>query len=75
MIGKVLESSAVEVLVKMDFNDFEKNKNALKIGKYLKIQTGNFDFLIATIKSIKAIADNSGQDKYLLSAEPVGVRL
>ncbi len=24
MIGKVLESSAVEVLVKMDFNDFEK---------------------------------------------------
>ena len=73
MIGKVLESSAVEVIVKMDFNDFEKNKNALKIGKYLKIQTGNFDFLIATIKSIKAIADNSGQDKYLLSAEPVGV--
>ncbi len=73
MIGRVLESSAVEVVVKMDFDDFEKNKNALKIGKYLKIQTGNFDLLIATIRSIKAIADNSGQEKYLLSAEPVGV--
>lgn len=73
MIGKVLESSAEEVIVKMDFDDFERNKNALKIGKYLKIQTGNFDSLIATIRSIKAIADNSGQEKYLLSAEPVGV--
>ena len=73
MIGKVLESSAVEVVVKMEFDDFEKNKNALKIGKYLKIQTGNFDSLIATIRSIKAIGDNLGQEKYLLSAEPVGV--
>lgn len=73
MIGKVLESSANEIITRMEFEDFEQNKNKLKIGKYVKIAVGNHDYLIASIKSIKAIADTSDIEKYLMAAEPVGL--
>ena len=53
-IGDVLESSANIVTVKMEFEKFETNKENIKIGKYLKINVGNNDFMIATIKNIKA---------------------
>lgn len=73
MIGKVLESSANEIITRMEFEDFEKNKEQLKIGKYVKIAVGNHDQLIASIKSIKAVADTSDKEKYLMAAEPVGI--
>lgn len=73
MIGKVLESSANEIITRMEFKDFEKYKKHLKIGKYVKIEAGNHDYLIASIKSIKAIADSNDNEKYLMTAEPVGV--
>lgn len=73
MIGKVLESSANEIITRMEFEDFEKNKEQLKIGKYVKIAVGNHDQLIASIKSIKAVADTSDKEKYLMVAEPVGI--
>ena len=73
MIGKVLESSANEIIVRMDFENFKRNKNELKIGKYVKVEIGNHDCLIASIKGIKAVADIDGNDKYLMTAEPVGV--
>ncbi|MCI5934131.1 MAG: ATP-binding protein [Lachnospiraceae bacterium] len=73
MIGKVLESSANEIITQMKFEDFEHNKNELKIGKYIKIEVGNHDYLIASIKSIKAVADLKEKEKYLMVAEPVGV--
>ena len=73
MIGKVLESSANEIITQMQFDDFEHNKNDLKIGKYVKIKVGNHDYLMASIKSIKAVADSSGKEKYLMTSEPVGI--
>lgn len=73
MIGKVLESSANEIIVRMEFEDFEHNKNELKIGKYVKVEIGNHDHLIASIKGIKAVADTSENEKYLMTVEPVGV--
>lgn len=73
MIGHVLESSALSITVRMEFEQFEKNKDNLRIGKYLKISVGNHDFIIATIKEIKAVVDNTGEkDKYLVVAEPIG---
>ena len=48
MIGKVLESSAVEIIIRMEFEDFEKNKENLKIGRYIKIAVGNLDSMIAS---------------------------
>ncbi len=71
MIGTVYESSAGNILVKMEFESFEANKEALKIGKHLKISVGNHDYLIATIKNIKAVSDGNN-DKYFIATEPVG---
>ena len=66
-IGDVLESSANIVTVKMEFEKFETNKENIKIGKYLKINVGNNDFMIATIKNIKAINDEEREkEKYIL---------
>lgn len=73
MIGKVSESSANEIVIRMEFENFEQHKNELKIGRYVKIAVGNHDYLIASIKGIKAIADASDKEKYLMTAEPVGV--
>lgn len=73
MIGKVLESSALEITVRMEFEDFERNKDDLKIGKYLQISVGNHDFVIATINAIKAVDDNNGKEKYLIISEPIGM--
>ena len=73
MIGKVLESSAVEIIIRMEFEDFEKNKESLKIGRYIKIAVGNLDSMIASIIGIKAVADGNGNEKYLMTAEPIGV--
>lgn len=73
MIGKVLESSANEIITRMEFEEFERNKDQLKIGKYVKISVGNHDYLIASIKSIKAVADINDKEKYLMASEPVGI--
>ncbi|NMA85030.1 MAG: ATP-binding protein [Epulopiscium sp.] len=70
-IGLVYESSASGVLVKLDFQDFEGNKEHLKIGKHLKIEIGTHDFLIASINNIKAV-DDGDKDKYFILAEPLG---
>ena len=73
IIGDVLESSASEIITGMKFEDFEKNKYQLKIGKYVKITVGNHDYLIASIKSIKAISNNDEKEKYLMTSEAVGI--
>ncbi len=70
-IGVVYESSASSIIVKMDFEKFELNKVDLKIGKHLKISVGNHNYLIASIKNIKAVSDGESE-KYLLTTEPVG---
>lgn len=73
-IGDVLESSSNTVTVKMEFEKFERNKESIKIGKYLKINVGNNDFMIATIKNIKAINDEEREkEKYILATEPIGI--
>lgn len=71
-IGVVYESSATSIIVKMNFEDFESNKLNLKVGKHLKISIGNHDFLIASIKNIRAVSDGEKNDKYFLTTEPIG---
>lgn len=70
-IGLVYESSANSIIVKMDFEKFESNKPNLKIGKHLKISIGNHDYLISSIKNIKAVSD-SDNEKYFITTEPIG---
>lgn len=70
-IGLVYESSALGIIVKLDSASFESNKASLMIGKHLKIDIGNHDFLIAVIINIKAISDGDN-DKYIIITDPLG---
>jgi len=70
-IGLVYESSSFGISVKLESSSYESNKSSLKIGKHLKIDIGNHDFLIAVIVNIKTVSDGD-KDKYLIITNPLG---
>lgn len=72
VIGKVYESTTSAISVKLDFKSFEENKEDLKIGKHLKINIGNHDYIIASITGIKAYNDGNDKENYLMTVESVG---
>ncbi|MGY4688657.1 ATP-binding protein [Salibacterium sp. K-3] len=73
-IGEVTESSYNNISIKIeDDKDFEKHKNELQIGRYLKIQEGNHDFVLAVIHSIKVInMENELNNHYIINTQPIG---
>lgn len=53
-IGAVLSCAPEAVVIAIDnLEVFEKNKETLQVGRFLKIAQGNYDFTIATIRNIK----------------------
>ncbi|MFM0372717.1 ATP-binding protein [Paraburkholderia aspalathi] len=53
-IGAVLSCAPEAIIVAVDnLESFEKNKEGLQVGRFLKIAQGNHDFTIATILNIK----------------------
>lgn len=53
-IGAVLSCAPDAVIIAVDsLEAFEKNKEGLQVGRFLKIAQGNRDFTIATIRNIK----------------------
>lgn len=72
IIGKVYESTTQAISVKLDFKSFEGNKDNLKVGKHLKINLGNHDYVIVSITGIKAFNDGSNKESYLMIVESVG---
>lgn len=53
-IGAVLSCAPEAVIVAVDSLEvFERNKEGLQVGRFLKIAQGNRDFTIATIRNIK----------------------
>lgn len=72
-IGSVIESSPQSILVKIyNIKVFEKVKAELQIGKYLKIQDGNHNFVLCVIQNIKISTDKE-EDIFVLTVQPVGV--
>lgn len=61
-IGSVLSCAPEAIVVIVDgLEIFEKNKEGLQVGRFLKIAQGNLDFTIATIRNIKG-TNNLGLD-------------
>jgi DNA helicase HerA-like ATPase len=61
-IGAVLSCAPEAIIVAVDnLEAFEKNKEGLQVGRFLKIAQGNHDFTIATILNIKG-TNNIGSD-------------
>ncbi|HEX5683705.1 MAG TPA: ATP-binding protein [Ideonella sp.] len=53
-IGAVLSCAPEAIIVAVDsLEAFEKNKEGLQVGRFLKIAQGNHDFTIATVRNIK----------------------
>lgn len=72
-IGSVIESSPQSILLKIDsLKIFEKAKSELQIGKYLKIQEGNHNFVLCVIQNIKISTDKE-EDIFILNVQPVGI--
>lgn len=72
-IGSVVESSPHSILVKIDnLKIFESAKSELQIGKYVKIQEGNHNFVLCVIQNIK-ITTEKEDDVFILTVQPVGL--
>src|SRR5690606_25383245 len=72
-IGSVVESSPHSILVRIDnLKTFESAKSELQIGKYVKIQEGNHNFVLCVIQNIK-IATEKEEDVFILTVQPVGL--
>jgi uncharacterized protein len=73
-IGSVIESSPQSILIKIDnIKVFEKAKTNLQIGKYLKIQEGNHNFILCVIQNIKIATGREEEDIFILTVQPVGI--
>lgn len=71
-IGKVLESSPNAILIEInDEKIFETHKKDFQIGKYLEIDEGNLNKVIAVIQNIKSNASDTGL-KFLIQTQPIG---
>jgi len=71
-IGKVIESNSSNIKIRLnDMKDFEDNKIDIKIGKYVSIQEGNFNHILAIIQNIKT-SEEVDSIRYLLEVQPIG---
>lgn len=76
-VGEVFESTPNFIIVIIKTHEvFDKHKIDLQIGKYLKIQQGNNDFIVAQIQNVKSgqypILDHQNICFYL-STRPIGM--
>ncbi|MBQ7790201.1 MAG: ATP-binding protein [Bacilli bacterium] len=71
-IGKVFESTGSIIKIKLNsIDEFEQNKNAIKIGKYLAVQEGNLNYILVTILNIKTI-EGQKDIEYHIETQPIG---
>lgn len=72
-IGKVIESTQSCISIIIDNEKlFEDNKSYLQIGKYLKVQEGNNNYLIGCIQNIR-LGEVGENNKYIIQIQPIGV--
>lgn len=71
-IGSVYESTSSIIKVKLEnVVSFEQNKEDLKVGKYLTIEEGNFNYILASIINVKT-TENNGDLQYFIETQPIG---
>lgn len=77
-IGIVVESTPSNILIEIESKDiFEKNKQDFQIGKYLKVENGNSQYIVTLIQNVKAIHaldnDNKPVFRFQINTQPIGV--
>ncbi|CAN7727884.1 ATP-binding protein [Pseudomonas sp. GL-B-26] len=75
-IGYVVSSSPTSITIEINgLEDFEKFKSELQVGKFLKIEDGNHNFAVASIKNISGQhVDKDGklEWKFIIESAPAG---
>ena len=74
-IGKVINSTPGTIQILLNsIDDFENNKEQIKISKYLSIEDGNDLLILASIKHISAnqASDANNTISYTVSCAPIG---
>lgn len=63
-IGQVLSCSPEAIIVLIDdLKQFEEHKEALQVGRYLRIAQGNNDFTIASIRNLRGVFGQDTENK------------
>lgn len=63
-IGQVLSCSPEAIIVLIDdLKQFEEHKEALQVGRYLRIAQGNNDFTIASIRNLRGVLGQDTENK------------
>lgn len=76
-IGQVLSCASEAIIVMVDdLKVFEKHKESLQVGRYLRIAQGNSDFTVAAIRNVKGILaqdkDGSPAWQFQIECQAVG---
>lgn len=73
-VGKVVTSNPGNIQIMLNsIEDFEKNKERIKISKYISIEDGNDLLILASIQNICAVQSTDATTiNYTLSCSPIG---
>lgn len=76
-IGQVLSCSPEAIIVLIDdLRLFEDHKDALQVGRYLRIAQGNNDFTVATIRNVRGVlgqgSDGTPKWQFHIECQAVG---
>lgn len=73
-IGVVTDSSQSNIAIKLDSIEiFESNKCSIRVGKYVSIEEGNFNNILAVIQSIKTSKNDSTNElNYIITTQSIG---
>ena len=73
-IGVVTDSSQANIVIKLDSIEiFESNKSSIRVGKYVSIEEGNFNNILAVIQSIKTSKNDSTNElNYVITTQSIG---
>lgn len=73
-IGKVLSSNPGTIHILLNsIEDFERNKERIRISRYICIEDGNNLKILASIQNVSAVQSNDGQTiNYTITCSPIG---
>ena len=73
-IGKVISSKPGNIIVLLDSIEvFERNKDSLRISRYVSIEDGNNSNILASIRDIAAVqSPNADTINYTITCSPIG---
>ncbi|MBQ7674174.1 MAG: ATP-binding protein [Alphaproteobacteria bacterium] len=73
-IGKVINSTQGSIQIMLNSIEvFEKNKSSIRVSRYLSIEDGNSEYILASIQNVCAVQNvNADTINYTITCTPIG---